>query len=225
MRRALWIPLLALAVMAVPQSVSVKAPEPKMFFVFLTKGDKPSPTDAAERTEMMKAHLGNFDAQFKAKKLIAAGPVQDPTQFRRGVVVLTVEDEKEISGLFTDDPFVQKGIMKVDAGLWHADRAGIHDKEVEPEGIEENRIVVVTAESPLTEPETKAFGTHIAATVEKGVGGWVGIPGKRGIFLFQGKEDESLKKAFGSAEAVKIGKLKLEVFPLYMGKKTLAVRS
>ncbi len=223
MRRALWLPLLALVALAVPQAVAPK--QPKMFFVFLTKGDKPSPADAAERTEMMKAHLGNFDAQFKAKKLIAAGPVQDPTQFRRGVVVLTVEDEKEIPGLFTADSFVQKGIMKVDAGLWHADRTGIHDKEIEPEGIEENRIVVVTAESPLTEPETKAFGTHIAATVDRGVGGWVGTPGKRGIFLFQGKEDESLKKAFGSAEAVKIGKLKLEIFPLYMGKKTLAVRS
>lgn len=150
MRRLLWLPLLALAAMAVPQA----APKaPKLVFVFLTKGDVKAPADQAEREAMQKAHLGNFGKQFEAKKLIAAGPVQDPTQMRRGIVILTVDEEKEVPTLFKEDPFVRNGIMKIDAGLWHADRAGIHEDKIDPNGLEENRIVVLTAEKPLSDEE------------------------------------------------------------------------
>ena len=53
----------------------------------------------------------------------------------------------------------------------------------------------------------------------------MGKPGERGVYLFQGKEETSLKAAFEGAPQAKNGRVKIEVFPLFMGKGTLAPRS
>lgn len=226
MRRILLLPVLALATMATSQSASpAKAEDTKLFFGFFMKSDGKLPEDKDATTKLGQAHIGNLQKQFKEKKLIAAGPLQDPTKQRRGVVVLTVKDAKEIPGLFKEDPFVQMNVMTMDAKPWTADRKGINVEAIDPEAIEENRIVVVTAKRTLSAKERTELDRHVANLVKKGIGGWVGKPGEKGIYLFQGKEDDTLKATFAESPLAKSGRVEVEIFPLWMGKGTLTPRS
>jgi len=220
MRSALILLIVVLSALAVP----LPQEDVKVFFAFFVKGDGKRPTDEGELQEMQRAHIANLQKQFAAKKLIAAGPLKDPTQVRRGIMVLTVKDDKEIAPLFETDPYVKHRIMTCEFEPWSVDVAKFNQKLPDPNAIEENRIVIVTPGQALSRPEIEAYDAHVKATARKGIGGWVGKPGTRAIYLFQGPEEATLKSAFESGPLFAKGAIKVEVIPLWMAKEALPAR-
>lgn len=114
----------------------------KLWWVFLVKGVRPAGTTQADIEKMQEAHINNFKRLFGEKKLLTAGPMQDPTQRLRGVVLLTVKNRKDVDECFKPDPYVQSGTMKVEASEVKVDFGQIHTEHIDPNGIVENRIVV-----------------------------------------------------------------------------------
>ena len=56
------------------------------WFIFLEKG-KPTPDNKAAVASMQRGHIDNFKRLHAEKKLLAAGPLRDPSGFKRGYVI------------------------------------------------------------------------------------------------------------------------------------------
>ena len=78
--------LLALSACAhTPDSSPVKTE--KFRFIFLEIGKK-TPDDKALVGQMQRGHIDNFKRLFAEQKLIVAGPPQDPSTLKRGIVIV-----------------------------------------------------------------------------------------------------------------------------------------
>jgi uncharacterized protein YciI len=203
-------------------SLAQEAPQKKkVFFAWLVTGDGKRPAEREELMKMQEAHLANFKKQHGLGNLIGAGPVQDPGTKRRGIVVLTVPDAKAVPPLFREDPYVANRIMTLDYDEWHLGPTKLNSELPEAAAIEENRIFVLTAEEPLPAEDLATVEAKTANLGKIGVGGWVGKPGKRAVFLLQGKEAASLE---ATAKELERPGLKVEVFTLWMAKGALPTR-
>ncbi|RYG17648.1 hypothetical protein EON82_23615, partial [bacterium] len=88
------------------------------WFIFLVRADGPRPKETAALQEMQKAHIGNLEKLYAEGKFVAAGPVNDPTKHRRGIVVAGAGTLKEVMACFEGDPYVENRIMRVEAHRW-----------------------------------------------------------------------------------------------------------
>ena len=78
--------LLALSACAhTPDSSPVKTE--KFRFIFREIGKK-TPDDKALVGQMQRGHIDNFKRLFAEQKLIVAGPLQDPSTLKRGIVIV-----------------------------------------------------------------------------------------------------------------------------------------
>lgn len=194
-----------------PSPTAAPAGSVRLWWIFLVKGDKSSPPDPVERQKRQDAHIGNFQAQFAAGRLISAGPLSDPTKVRRGIVVLRVPTEADVLKCFETDPYIQEGIMKVVARPWDAPHHGIHTEGIDAEKIVENRLAVLSGE--LSEGD-RAWLDARAASHELNGWGRLGEPGPpQAILLFEGTTDrEPFLKGLPGVAA---GKVTYEVIPLW----------
>lgn len=212
--------LLLLAVLLTSLSLA-GAPEPKVYFMFFMKGDGQRPSDAEVLKEMQAKHIANMGKQAEKGKLVAAGPLQDATQLRRGITVLTVKDETEIPGLFTEDPFVEHKLMKVAAFEWTVDPKKFKPA-VDPNSIVEHRLVLLKrgmGMSPETDAMREAHRALLDALKDLAVWGPVkGMDGVREVLIFTGKDTEAIEKALKQDEYVKKALLEIEILPLWMSK-------
>jgi uncharacterized protein YciI len=87
----------------------------KQFWIFLVTGKSTAGVAKEEIAAKQKAHIDNFKRQAEAKSLFLAGPMADPAKVKRGIVLVAVEDEKQIPDLFNLDPYVKEEFMKLDA--------------------------------------------------------------------------------------------------------------
>lgn len=221
MRAVLLLAGLVLAGM----SFAGQEPKKKTYFAWLVRGETKAPADKTELQKMQAAHIGNFQVQFNKGNLIGAGPVQDPRESRRGIVILTVDSAAKIPGLFVDDPYVHSGIMKVDAAEWSLGSSKIGTELPDPNAIEENRIVVITAlNKSLTKEQTNELEAATKPLGTTGVGGWVGPKGLKMVFLMQGPERESLDRQLSEVGKHLEDAIHIEIFPLWMAKGALPVR-
>ena len=113
-RRVKLASLIFFALAAITSSIQGQDRTPT-WFVFLVKGDNPPKAAPDEISQCQKAHLDNFKRLFNEGKLVTAGPLQDKTQVKRGIVVFCVRTSEEVLAAFGADPYVQKGFMKVEA--------------------------------------------------------------------------------------------------------------
>ncbi len=189
-----------------------------LWFVFLVKGDHQPDADKAQ--SMQDAHIGNFKRLFLEHKLVAAGPLQDPSNFRRGIVILTVPSLEAVRQCFNTDPYVQAGVMHLEVYRWNADRKRIHLHSIDLTSIEENRIVLLFKGDSWP---TKGKWPNVARHEGGSIGGTFKGPGEiKEVRLFAGTASESkVKSALESDASIKSGKVKYAVIPLWVAKGTL----
>lgn len=202
-------------------AAAVGAPKTKLYFVFLTKGNGTRP-DQATLQAYQKAHIGNFERRFKEGKLIGAGPLNDPTTVRRGIVVLTLPSEAEVPKAFEGDPYVEHRIMNVEAWEWDADRSRINVNLPDPNAIQENRLVVFHATEKGLPTESLVTESRRRLDRYAAVCGRLKIPGEyRAIALFEGKDEAHVRAVVEADPLVLKGYAKPEVLPLWMAKEVL----
>lgn len=195
-----------------------------LWFGFFVRGKAIRKYEAKELEEMQAGHIANLRRRFGEKKLIAAGPLGDPTQVRRGIIVLTVPNHLAIAECFKTDPFVQSGLLKLQPFRWDADRSGINDKNPDPDHIEENRIAILTAKGTLTEKEIAGHRKWMATSFPNVVGGTSEDGVYREFILWQGPEEATLKRAVEADPLVKSGKAAIELMPVWLAKGSLYAR-
>ncbi len=86
-----------------------------LYWVFLTTAKSLEGIEREEMEAMQEAHLNNFRRLAADGRLLTAGPMSDPENVRRGVVVLKASQGDELFEMFREDPYVKQGYMNVDA--------------------------------------------------------------------------------------------------------------
>ncbi len=181
------------------------APEAR-WFVFLVNADGPRPKEAAALEAMQKAHIGNFEQRYAEGKLVAAGPVNDPTKHRRGIVVLSVKTRKEALDCFATDPYIQNRIMRVEAHKWIEPPKGFGKADANK--MAEYRVVRITLGPKGPFP-----------TLPGGVGGRFAGE-KTGVILTASTDDAAIRRALDASPAIRAGG-SYDVLPLWMAAGTL----
>lgn len=200
------------------------------YFVFLVTGKNPPKASPEDIQKYQTAHIDNFKRLFGEKKLMTAGPCADPEKTKRGIVVLAVKSEKEISECFKPDPYVSMGFMEVKAMKMTVHFGQINTNNIDPNGIEENRIVVfsagaVVADSTGVRAARQKHLDHIRnAGAKAGLAFYASLGDSadlRAVALFKGKDDEKISAWIKKDPLVKNGTLKAVKFPQWLGKGVL----
>ena len=211
------------------QSEAVEADEDKLFWIFLTTG-KSSKDEKPESIEQMQAaHLANFKKLADEGKLLTAGPMKDPEEKLRGIVVVKAKDRAELSAFFKNDPYVQEGFLRIEATEMKFEH-GVINTKITPQGLEEFRLIVY---QPIGE---KKMDTEQDAANQKGLAEMakekdlrltVVLPKvefNRAALVIMAKpeEDKVINERLQQLPAIKAGYWKATIYPLFMGKGSLA---
>lgn len=148
--------VLAAAATGLP-AVAADAP---LWFIFLERG-KPTPDDKDRVMAMQRGHIENFKRLFALGKLFSAGPLADPSGFKRGIVTVRAASREELMGYFEPDAYVREGYMTVNA-VPAIGRRPHHTEGIDASRVEEIRIVLLPREAPVPQPVLQAM-------VDKGV--------------------------------------------------------
>jgi len=168
---------------------------------------------------MQDEHIGNFKKLFAEHKLLAAGPLRDPTEFRRGIVVLQVPSAEAVRQCFNADPYVQAGVMHLEVYRWNTHAHGIDIKHVDPNLIAENRILLLSAGDNVGTGKWPRVARKLQGREH---GTLEGAGQFREVRLYPGTQAESrLKAALDRDTAVKSGKVSYQLMPLWLAKGTL----
>jgi uncharacterized protein YciI len=129
------------------------------WFIFLERG-KPTPADKDAVALMQKGHIANFERLFAEKKLFAAGPLNDPSGLKRGIVVVNAPNLETLRTYFVPDQYVNDGYMTLNARRTVVHKS-LNTIGIDPKTIEEVRIIQITRPSVVLDADTdkndKAF--------------------------------------------------------------------
>ena len=183
------------------------------WFVFLVRADGPRPKETATLEAMQRAHIGNFQRRYAEGKLVTAGPVDDPTKHRRGIVVLGVGTLKEVHACFEGDPYIEGRIMRVEAHRWATPPKGFSIVP-DPAKMAEYRIARIALPAGYHGP---------FPTLPGGVGGK--FAGENlGVILVSSTDEAAIRRTLDASEAVKKGG-SYDVIPLYLSAGALGSTS
>lgn len=211
-------------------TLAPKAEMSPTFFIFLVSGKNPPKATQEEIQNYQMAHIENFKKLFGEQKLMTAGPCADPDKTKRGIVILSVKQKSEIADLFKPDPYVSKGFLMVNAMKLTPEFGKINTSDIDPNGIEENRIVVfsagaVNADSASARANRLKHLDHIRTAGPKAGLAFYGSlgdsPDLRAVALFKGKNDEAISAWIKKDPLVKNGTLKAIKFPQWLSKGVL----
>lgn len=218
--------VLMLLVASIGYSQSGATPK-KVFFMYFMKGDGQRPEDKGELEKMQAAHLANLTEQFKNKNILVAGPLQDPTKERRGIVVLHVENEDGVAALFKDDPYVKNNIMCISLMEWKVNPDAFKTGVGDPNSIVPYRLVIFTPGKSLRPVNARIMKEHqdymdnLKQTHKLGIRGEVSSAKKiREVAIFEGEDTKGIEAALSQDPLVKAALLEVEIIPLWMMKGT-----
>lgn len=211
------------------QEPEAKAAE-NLYWVFLTTGKSLEGIERTEVDAMQAEHLNNFRRLAEEGKLLTAGPMSDPENVRRGIVVLKAGHLEELAEMFREDPYVKQGYMKVDSCKMKFELGKIHTR-VAPKGMEELRIVVLernpdseTSLDAETEKQTAEFlkVQYDLKKLDLSVRLFDVKDSCRHILFFQKQDsDDDILKIVNEIPAVKAGFWKQKTMPIFMGKGSI----
>lgn len=211
-----------LATLMIAATIALPEAKPATYWVFLVRGTVPPGTAKEQLTEMQNAHIGNFKLQYAAGKLLTAGPLQDPTQSRRGIVVLTVRDRKAVEACCKPDPYVQSGVMKVEASRIETKLGALQTTNIDPDGIVENRLVVFSKMGKASRDATKAHEAYMKTA--PGIAFYATVKDKgelAAVALFEGTNDAAINGWLANDPLVKGETWKATVYPQWLSKGIL----
>lgn len=197
----------------------------KVWFVYLMRGDGARPTDQKALEDMQKAHIDNLVDIAKHHHGLAAGPLNDPGQNRRGIVVVRAKTEDDVNALFEKDPYIQSKIMFPKAMAWSVDPAIFKNTAVDPKAMAEYRLVVFTpgrALRPVNDAimnEHREFLDSMKASHQLRVTGKIaGATKIREIAIFESKDEKGIAETLAKDPLVRNSLLEVEIIPLWMSK-------
>ena len=194
-------------------------------------GKNPPKATTEEIQEYQRAHIENFKRLFGLGKLSTAGPMSDPGKRRRGILILTPPKEIEIPPLFATDPYVAKGFMELELYPIKVVFGGINTTNIDPNGIEENRIVLFnqvheTKVAHLPENLAREHEAYLKSGKSVGLAFFAHVTENKGnlraIALFRGKDDAAIRAWLDQEPVSKAGFVKAEVIPQWLGKGILS---
>lgn len=207
-------------------------PKEKLFWVFLTAGKSLEGVDRKEVEAMQTEHLGNFRRLAEEGKLVTAGPLSDPENVLRGIVVLKSSQAESLIDMFDLDPFVKQGYMKVESCPMKFELGKIHTS-VAPKGMEQLTLAILEVNLDAKEKpdaglmqqttsylksqyETKKIDLSVRLFNVSDVTGY----GQ--ILIFPNQESpESITQILNQIPAVKEGFWKPKTMPIFMGKGSI----
>ena len=130
-----------LALLSACASTPTMAPPGDLWFAFLETG-RPTPADKDAVAAMQRGHIENFKRLFAEGRLLAAGPLADPSRHKRGIVVLRGASLDELARYFQPDDYVREGYMTLNAHRAVA-HTPLHTEGIDASRIEEARIVLI----------------------------------------------------------------------------------
>lgn len=220
---------LLVAWLAYPSSAAV-AP---LHWVFLNTGparDKVKSLSSEQVAKMQSDHVGNFGTQFDRGALLAAGPLGD-NGFIRGTVLLNAQTSDQVAECFKTDPFVQNGILAVEAHPWQVDVLKFGPPLV-PFQMTRHTLCVVKKSAnwkpPKSEPGTDAMLKLFPGLVPQSRSGQLAVSGpfldssdRLGLLLFYSTNQAQIQAMMEQEPAIRKGLVSLEFHPQFMGKGTL----
>lgn len=216
--------LLALAqpFAAAAQATPSAAPSPaagQTWFIFLETG-KPVPDDREAVAQMQRGHLENFKRLYGEGKLSAAGPLRDPARLKRGIVVVQAPSREALAGYFQPDAYVREGYMTVNAQPAEAMQP-LLQVGVDPGGIEEGRIVLISRGAPELR---EAQHAHLRKALELGTAGaWYSL--KEGpvaeVLFVRTTNDSGVRIALAGYPGLAGERVTMEIWPQWLGKGVL----
>lgn len=217
----LLVSICLLALAACMQAPEKKAATPEnVWFIFLETG-KRTPDDKALVEQMQRGHIDNFKRLFGEKKLFAAGPLQDPSGHKRGIVVVKAPSKEELVAYFQADDYVKGGYMALNAVPSIAHQA-LATEGIDASGIEEVRIIqILRTSTNANGGNTRANRAFLQSLVDKGVvGAWYSMEaGPVAEVLFSRTTDtRMLEDAFAQYPASKSGGATVAVWRQWLSK-------
>lgn len=190
------------------------------FFIFLETG-RPTPDDKAAVQAMQRGHLDNFKRLFAEGKLLAAGPLRDPSRAKRGIVVVKAPSRQVLMNYFEPDAYVREGYMTVDAQPAVAHQ-GLNHIGIDPDaGIEEHRIVLF---SRADEKDKAGVPVFLQRALDDGViGAWYSLEdGPIGEVVFmRGTDETALRKAMVEYPGLSDQRVTMRIWGQWLGKGVL----
>lgn len=178
-----------------------------MWFVFLEAG-KTGPDDREAAAAMQRGHIANFQRLFGEKKLYAAGPLKDPSEAKRGIVIVKAPTQQTLGSYFDNDQYVREGYLKLNAAPALVNK-GLATEGIDSGGVEEGRIVQVMRNGKaLSAGDAAAQRAMLQRLVDQGsFGAWYTLEaGPVAEVLFsRNKDDKALQAALANLPAVKAG--------------------
>jgi hypothetical protein len=227
-------PFIALAtLLCLLPPLSRAATNAPLTFIFLNTGpDRAKVKEMPQETvsQMQAAHVGNFGTQFNRGTLMAAGPLGD-NGFIRGTVLLSVQTPEQVAQCFKPDPFVQNGILAVEAHPWLVDPMKFGTPKVPFQLARHTLCIVKKGDHWKAWPgelQKDALLHLLPSLKEQARSGELAISGlfvdntdKLGLMYFystnQGQYQAQLEKELTVAD----GRVQLEFHPQFIGKGTL----
>lgn len=203
----------------------VPLPDLKPYFGFFMKGDAAPSKDAAEQKTMLEGHLKNLTQIMLEHNGLAAGPLNDPTQQRRGIIAFQAKNIEDGKKHFEADPFVKKGIMTVQLMEWKVDPKLFTIKAADPNALAEYQLLLLTPGKSLQPVNDAIMREHVdymkglSRTISLRAHGEIQSPFKiREAGIFEGKDPKPLEDAIKNDPLVKRNLLEYEILPLWMSK-------
>ncbi|ALT78617.1 hypothetical protein [Paucibacter sp. KCTC 42545] len=192
-----------------------------LWFIFLERG-RPTPDDKAAVAAMQRGHIDNFKRLFGLGLLLAAGPLRDPSGLKRGIVLVRAASREQLQSYFEPDEYVREGYMTVNATPCGA-RRGLNTEGIDPNGIEESRIVLLGRRSQAAASSTTLADKLEALLKAELIGAWYRLsegPIAEILFARSGNSD-AVQAALAEDPGVADGSVSLAMWPQWLGKGVL----
>ena len=193
------------------------------WFIFLETGKK-TPDDKEAVAAMQRGHIDNFKRLFALKRLFAAGPLRDPSGFKRGIVTVRAASREELQGYFQPDEYVREGYMTVKAVPTTVHK-GLNTEGIDPDGIEEVRIVQIGRASIAADAQTaRAQQGVLQSLIDRGIAGaWYTLQTGPVAEVLFARSDDALMLGVGLAGYPGLGGpgVSVEVWKQWLGKGVL----
>ena len=197
-----------------------------IWWVFLERTKTTLTVPKPEVEKMQDGHIANFKRLFKINKLFCAGPMQDvPGGNKRGIVILKVGNVGEVNFSFRPDPYVQAKVFDVHAIPMTISYGRFETVKIDPEGIEENRMVVFTSPFRLSKETSQTHWDYVRQTGTSGhlsfAAATVNTDNIYGVALFRGKDEAAIQAWLDADPIIKGGVIKASIYPQWLAKGTL----
>ncbi len=194
------------------------------YFIFLTTGRTTAGLEKEEVQRMQKLHIDNFGAQAKRERLFAAGPVADPNKTLRGIVGVRAPSTAQVPDLFRDDPYVEKGFMKLETNEIVRE-IGRFEMVLDQVGMEEHRLAIFTTKQATSKPSDSAKNSqwdYWRALTDNGDAAvafqFSDSSPRFSVVVLKKSDDASVQSLVKKSPLMQSGGLDCQIIPLYVSK-------